>query len=58
MCCRTNHGNDSFLALLLLAHHCVGFARSCLAVSEDANIVALKSVLQHFFANIVEHKIL
>lgn len=58
MYCRTNHGNDSFLPLVLPAHHGVGFARSCLAISEDADVVALKRVGQHFFANIIEHTVL
>lgn len=55
---RTNHRNDSFLSLLLLAHHGIGFASSCLAISKDADVVALKSMLQHFLANIIIHKVL
>lgn len=55
---RTNHGNDSFLSLLLLPHHGVGFASSCLAVSKDAHVVALKRVLQHFLADVIIHKVL
>ncbi len=58
MYCRTNHGDDSFLPLLLLAHHGVGFASSCLAISKYADIVALKSMRQHFLANIIVHKVL
>ena len=55
---RTNHGNDSFLPLLLLAHHGIGFASTCLAISKDAHVVPLKSMGQHFLANIIVHKVL
>ena len=58
MYCGTNHGNDSFLPLLLLAHHGVGFASSCLAVGKDADVVALKRMRQHFLSNVIVHKVL
>lgn len=34
--------DDAFLAVFLLAHHCVGFPGACLAICENADVVAVK----------------
>lgn len=57
-CYWTHHGNDSFLPLLLLAHHGIGFACSRLSISKDADVVALERVLQHLFADVIIHPVL
>lgn len=54
----TNHRNDSFLSFFLFSHHSVGFASSSLAVSKDADVVALKSMFQHFLADVIVHTVL
>lgn len=48
-------GNDACLALLLLAHHGVGFPSPSLAIGKDAHVVALKGVQEHLLANIIVH---
>lgn len=38
-------GNDSLLVLdVLLPHHGVGLASTCLTISEDANVVSLEGM--------------
>lgn len=48
-------GDDACLALLLLAHHCVGFPSSSLSIGKNAYIVALKGMQQHLLPNIIVH---
>lgn len=54
----TDHGNDSFLSLLLLAHHSVRFASASLAIGKDADVVALERMLQHFLSYVIVHTVL
>lgn len=49
-------GNDPLLILnILFPHHGVRLASTCLAISKDADIVALKCMEQHFFSNVFVH---
>lgn len=48
-------GDYPCLALLLFAHHCVGFPSSSLSVGKNAYVVALKGMQQHLLPNIIVH---
>lgn len=50
--------DDALLVLLLFPHHGVGFSSTRLPISEDADIIAFKGMLQHFFANVSVHLLL
>jgi hypothetical protein len=41
-----------------LAEDSVGFARSCLSISEDSSIIAIEQLLAHMRSNIVEDSLL
>ena len=48
-------GDDALLVLLLASHHGVALACPCLAVGEDADVVALEGVLQHLHPDVPVH---
>lgn len=47
--------DETLLVHSRFSHHGVGLSSSCLSVSEDADVVALKGVKQHVLPNVLVH---